>query len=728
MTDIKNIIGTHMWPGKVRIDVENDTCSGKVKVSINTGDISFSTLPDKYKFSSDHLIGRRMENIPIIYIGYGGFWINMTPLTKGKFISNEGDTLEFPCTMTIEYAENLLKAFDIVINKLVEENYIKVELLTTEEMVDLLDSGILPSEISRYGWRLYKAYAMQHKDVTRYWDILTRHCALCETYQPCPSSNCPLRGEDYSCASGLYNKSCNTESNEAFTNVCDLMIAKINEAVIKEREVKEEKCMKEKIPMNYKFGKIEITVNESEDDDYPDMFTLTIEGMKEYKDLPDEYLSGYPRCYYDNDDDSFKLRCSDGYIMESDGSHDCEYGDWLYTTENAEADYFSMETVKEIVEEIEKCVERLRVINNSRKGDEILFNRLNDNVDSVTYDFNGCIVKVTRTNYEDVYKININPGEFVFKRKFAAMRKTYSFEHGSYGYDWRINEKLSGDRCNFDTDKNFSVNDINKILTHIKKEVENITNKKEEIIKVKLMTADDVKKLIDKSDLLPSEISKKKWEIYKEYCIQNDVFNKDLVPIGDSDIRTCALCVVYKENCDLCPLKKVSIECKDRNSVYRNVINYSGENKKEFIKRIDNMINVLDKTIEYEEKEKSKGDLVEIPNYSYTFNFNGVIVDSRSIGNGLFRVSISDSNHRIHNSYTIKINNESIRCHMWPDMSHKYDWYLSCDVLENLINTDKRSFNSWFGNSGLFNNGITLSHEGTELLVTLVKKCAESEE
>lgn len=710
-------------------------------------------------------------------------------------------------------------------------------------MVNLLDSEILPSEVSRYGWRLYKAYAMQHKDVTRYWDIPTRHCALCETYQPCTYSDCPLKGENESCASGLYSKSCNTESNEAFINVCDLMIIKINEAVIKEREVKEVKEVKEKILMNYKFDKIKITVNESDDDDYPDMFTLTIEGMKEYDDLPDEYLSGYPRCYYDNDDDSFKLRCSDGYEMENDGSHDCEYGDWLYTTENAEADYFSMETVKKIVEEIEKCVERLRKINKPKEVVENLFNGLSDNVDSVTYDFNGCIVKVTRTNYEYVYKININPGEFDFKRKFAAMRKTYSFEHGSYGYDWRINEKLSSGMCNFDEASDFTVNDINKILIHVKKEV----------VEVKLMTASDVRELIDESELLPSEISKKKWEIYKEYVVQNKICNRYGITLEESDYNTCALCVVYGSMCNKCPLLMVGKKCKLENSPYMKIGEYRGQNYDTFISLIDNMISALDEAIEYErkvttimspsemkelldegkflpseiskikweraeayvkthknicdshcipdwkdssscalcqvynpdrkdrddctdcplhklndncyeyestyhniigyygynneelskcihkmievldeaikyeKKEKSKGDLVEIPNYSYMFNFNGVIVDSRSIGNGLFRVSISDSNHRIHNSYTIKINNESIRCHMWPDMSHKYDWYLSCVVLENLINTDKRSFNSWFGNGGLFNNGIELSREGTELLVTLVKKCAESE-
>lgn len=348
--------------------------------------------------------------------------------------------------------------------------------------------------------------------------------------------------------------------------------------------------------------------------------TVEIIGMKCKHELPEEYLNGYPKCYKDLH--------SDDYIL-IDRNNVVHSGRIKGTRINK--NMFS-----EIVEEFIACGMRLHDINN-KKEEEIMFNGLDKNVESIVYDFDGCTVKVSKTDDEDKYEININPGNWKFD--MSRNRAKYDIEiSGASCCDWWINTNnyFNNGNKHFSNGDKFTIGDINIILKNVKGGVESRKTKHKE---VKLMTREEMLKLLNKGEMLPSEICKKKYERLRECCIVNNICRieevRDKFDISVVSSSTCALCESYYV-CNGCPLKMTRQSCKDVLSSYQRLCDYDDENHDEFIECIDNMISSLDKAIEYERDTKSREEVTHIGKMTLT---------AKKINGDLYKCSIVGMKH-----------------------------------------------------------------------------------
>lgn len=117
MTDIKNIIGTHMWPGEVRIDVEK-VDEENVKINIDTGNVNFNSCKLPYGYNGAGSEGNRRDcggkyyKIPYIFKSNGfketDWYINFES-TFDIVQSFDEKRKTVPFIETVEYCENFLK-------------------------------------------------------------------------------------------------------------------------------------------------------------------------------------------------------------------------------------------------------------------------------------------------------------------------------------------------------------------------------------------------------------------------------------------------------------------------------------------------------------------------------------------------------------------------------------------------------------------------------------------
>ena len=115
------------------------------------------------------------------------------------------------------------------------------------------------------------------------------------------------------------------------------------------------------------------------------------------------------------------------------------------------------------------------------------------------------------------------------------------------------------------------------------------------------MDRNEMLNLLKDEELLPSEICKIKYEMLKEFCIEHHIIGTDNELLSSYDEnKTCALCEVY-HSCNYCPVYKIGDGCNEDNSTWEKYYcYYHNGDFDEFISRIDSVITMLDRAIEYE--------------------------------------------------------------------------------------------------------------------------------
>lgn len=318
-----------------------------------------------------------------------------------------------------------------------------------------------------------------------------------------------------------------------------------------------------------------------------------------------------PTIFMDRDDDSWWINLSC-----LDGEHNICYGRVVKFPYTCTKDW------------CEKFLQGFTIVVNTLvaegyiKEEEIMFNGLNDNVESVVYDFDGCKVTVGRVRNEDKFTININPGPWDFDvRKLECVRDKYAFEVSFGDKDWWIPMWDYSLDNHFNNGDKFSIERINSILLNVKGGVESRKKliKFKEMVnkyKIKLMTREEMLDLIHKKELLSTEICKLKYENFKQFCIENNIKSCDELDeiyfknTNESFdwVGTCALCEVYA-GCSQCPLTKIRENCGTEYSAYQNMKCYNGRDITKFISYIDDMIKVLEKAVEYEKNQNKKEEV-----------------------------------------------------------------------------------------------------------------------
>jgi hypothetical protein len=119
-----------------------------------------------------------------------------------------------------------------------------------------------------------------------------------------------------------------------------------------------------KIKPEYNFGKIKITVRNSQRTPEKRVI-LNVTGMKKATSFPDEYLEGYPHCSCDNCGDRllegykcFVVRAENGKWITEIGGPYVDHDVWHVNN----SDDILVDVAIILIEEIGKCVERLRII------------------------------------------------------------------------------------------------------------------------------------------------------------------------------------------------------------------------------------------------------------------------------------------------------------------------------------------------------------------------------
>jgi len=678
MTEIENIIGTYMFPGKIKIVIEN-VDGNNVKVVIDRGNVDFNVanMPDDWgNHNSD-----KYDGIPIIHDA-------TFEMTKNDFFISRWNKsycyLENGGIYSVETAVNILDAFKLVIDALVKDNYIKVETFDRNGATKLMDDdGMLPAEVSRYGWNLKRACALQDDTIKSNKALIgTVPCALCIKYDNHGTScfNCPLHciGENCYKAESAYYKCERSASNEEFIKACDEMIKVLGDAVIYERtrnnELKDTKLIGE-----HKFaGGIKVNIDENHGVYKLDFDPGTVD-FRPYH-TPYKYGSSTHESYYHGIPVIFS--CGDTkYYINFDGN-DNGGGNFiqfpLYTTED-----YCEKFLKGVKLVVDKFIKMGYIKEENSIPMEYSFGDIKIKLNNtscpgmVTFTLDGM---KSRSHLPEKY-INgypmcyMNANAVVLKcsnGKYIREDATYS----DYIYYLFTTDTLCTHKIEISTALKI-VEEIKICVDRLRK----INNEEYKNKSIKLMSREEMLELLDKGELLPSEICKKKYEMLREYCIVNNICNSH--DIRQNMCDTCALCEtnLSKSDCTKCPLHKIGQDCGANGTAFRDFIDYDGD-AGGFIETIDNMIKTLDQAIEYE-KNKLKVEVYNIGKMTITLTPIDCNKVKLEIDGMKCHIELPEKYHCSVNPRCYKYINGLV------SMTDGYKWLLDDDNPNNIIKSRK---------------------------------------
>jgi len=358
-----------------------------------------------------------------------------------------------------------------------------------------------------------------------------------------------------------------------------------------------------------KFGSLTVTLNKKA----PNKVYVTFAGLKDKDELPEEYINGYPMIYR-IDGDNCIIKNNKGEYIHSDCINSTYYKMWDGAPKSVEMSTIILNIVSASVERLRKVNEKLNGVKNM---EEQMFNGFDKYVESMKYDFYGCIVTLTKTDCDDKFAISINPGPYDFltlgNNGYSNIRYRLELNnaHQKVGYWFISATNMSWDEMShyFKDSYVFNIKQINAILKNVKCGAEFKKNEVEEKKKPKpiiLLTKEEMRSLINEGELSPAQISLIKWERILAYVKQNKL--RDIWDCPQNPSIACALCDQYR--CSTCPLCKVDKQCVSDGAAYENVMRYAGGNHEELVIRVEKMVEALKKAVVYVEPEVYKiGDM-----------------------------------------------------------------------------------------------------------------------